>query len=1179
MLKRKKRIIAKVMATTMLATTLASTFAVEANAQEPRSSVTSSKISGDDRYKTAVEISKNYSSTSKHAVVVNGQKGIVDALTATPYASLKKAPILMTQNNKLNEDTKKELTRRGIKTVDIIGGTASVSDSVKAEIEKMGITVNRIAGNSKYETSLKVAKEVDKISDISKIAVANGEVLADAVSVAAPAAQNKMPIILAHPSKGLDDATKTYIKGEGISTSYVIGGTSSVSNSTQNSLPGTKKRLEGTGRQETNAKVVKEFYTTTSHDNIYVTKSGQVNKADEIADALAVGVLAAHNQDPVLIVGKNLAGEQKTLLEGKDFDKITEVGNGIPAASIDAIKNTQSSVKNVTTVAELNSALSNAKDGDVINFKPSSSLSSAITIDTLKSVTVNIDTAHSGTVSVDMPNGVLNINKSVSNKVSVDDVKSINIASGATVKHLEIKSTAKNCTITNKGTVTTFDVLASGVTVTNSGIITTLNPYGDTTINNTGTIGNMDSSNVVGSITSPNARQVVIRFNKAIDRNSIINDNGTIGDKDDDKLLDNTVSFVHPSGAQDTNQIIAKNCSADLSENGMTLTITTPDAKFLKGNYTINIANISSNGVEQDKYTTILNVKDEKVPTVESVKYDAASNKFKVVLSEPIQTVDQSNAIVTVNSNIPSGALTWNTLGNEFEFTKPNGVLFGKDAKIFIDGIKDAAGNKMVATTETIRVNNTDLSISSVKQISNNKIEFKFSKAISNTTEVKKENIKLESQSPETNPVAIKTVNLGADNQTCTIEFDTVTYPSNNTRSLYIKIGENKLTDVTGVTNKEIKEKITLNKDVKAPELVSVKAISGNKGLEVVLSEEVSITNAGKIKLFKGEGVSVSTSDITLKDAVDGKSKTVSINTSSALEDGTYHAKFEEGAVTDINGNKNKLMTTTKVTIKNIDSAEYKVIEVGNAKDGNQTVIPNQFVVKYTGDLDTEKASYKNFKLIENQYIHESSKIEVNNVGADEDGVKVKTITVTLPSEDSIELSGKANLKVSGLTLKSGKVLGDESSIVDVENNTKPTLKSAEVGTKSHKLVLTFSKNIELKANEFTNEFTQVNLEKILGVIKITTGTNNTVYTGDSTKQGDTAKVEVINGNQLVVSVKATDVDSKWTTEVEKSNNNVKVSIIQPQDNEKAIIKDTDATNQLPARLVDDISVSRNTSL
>lgn len=341
MLKRKKRIIAKVMATTMLATTLASTFAVEANAQEPRASVTSSKISGDDRYKTAVEISKNYSSTSKHAVVVNGQKGIVDELTATPYASLKNAPILMTENNKLNADTKKELTRRGIKTVDIIGGTASVSDAVKSEIQAMGITVNRIAGNSKYETSLKVAKEFDKISDISKIAVANGEVLADAVSVAAPAAQNKMPIILAHPKNGLDADTKAYINGEGINTSYVIGGTSSVSNTTQNSLPGTKKRLQGTGRQETNAEVVEEFYKSSTYDNIYVTKSGQVNKADEIADALAVGVLAAYNQDPVMIVGKSLSNDQKVLLEGKKFTKITEVGNGIPTASIQAIKDTQ----------------------------------------------------------------------------------------------------------------------------------------------------------------------------------------------------------------------------------------------------------------------------------------------------------------------------------------------------------------------------------------------------------------------------------------------------------------------------------------------------------------------------------------------------------------------------------------------------------------------------------------------------------------------------------------------------------------------------------------------------------------------------------------------------------------------------------------------------------------------
>ena len=94
MLKRKKQIIAKVMATTMLASTLATTFTSTVNAAEPRATVSETTIAGGDRYKTAVEISKNYTSTSNHAIIVNSEKGIVDALTATPYASLKKAPIL-----------------------------------------------------------------------------------------------------------------------------------------------------------------------------------------------------------------------------------------------------------------------------------------------------------------------------------------------------------------------------------------------------------------------------------------------------------------------------------------------------------------------------------------------------------------------------------------------------------------------------------------------------------------------------------------------------------------------------------------------------------------------------------------------------------------------------------------------------------------------------------------------------------------------------------------------------------------------------------------------------------------------------------------------------------------------------------------------------------------------------
>lgn len=1122
MLKRKKQIIAKVMATTMLASTLASTFATNVNAAEPQTKATVSEttISGDDRYKTAVEISKNYSSTSKHAVIVNGQKGIVDALTATPYASLKKAPILMTQSTKLNEDTKKELTRRGVKTVDIVGGVNSVSDSVKAEIEAMGITVNRIAGNSKYETALKVAKEIDGISDISKIAVANGEVLADAVSVAAPAAQNKMPIILAHPTKGLDAETKKYIDSQGVSKSYVIGGTSSVSTTTQNSLPGTKKRLEGTNRQGTNASVIKEFYTSSSYDNMYVAKSGQVNKADEIADALAVGVLAASNQDPVMLVGKSLGSTQKTLLESKDLEKITKVGGNIPTASIDAIKNTQSSTKTVTTVAELKAALANAKDGDIINFNPSGTVSEAVSLSTTKNVTVNLNGTHSGAVSVDMANGTLNINGNVSNKVSVDAVKAINVSSGKTVKELVLNSGAKNATVTNKGTITTATVSATGVTVTNSGTITTLNSNGDTTINNTGTIGNMDASNVVASISSPNAKQVVIRFNKSIDKNSIIDTKSTVT-TDDDRLVAGVVTFKHTSGTNDVNKVLtSSNCHAELSSNGMSLTITAPNVapniKHFKGNYTIEIDNVTSNGIKQEKYTGTLNVNDTIAPSVSEVKFNASTNKFEVSLSEPIEVSQQGNLVMTMKNNISIAAETpvWNVKGDKFTFTRPNGVNLGENIKVYIDGLKDAAGNAMQPyTNSSVSVNNTTLSVS-VTQPLDNKIRLTFNKDLQPSTDG--ESVESVIQLIDTNSSPITGVAKKVDSKTYDIELSNVVYESNNRRSFKLKIDADKITDITGVKNTKIEQTITLNKDTIAPTITSTKISPNNAGLEVTLSEDVTILDANKIKLFKGNGISVA--GVGTPKLKTGTSNVIQVNlTAGSLADGTYQVKFEADAIKDLNTNKNKAMETSKLTVKNTISTDYKVTDI--TSDGDRV-----FTVKYTGDIDDEKISYKNFTL-NNVEIHDASTIMVNNVGDD------KTITVTLPAKESIDVNGNATFKVSGLTLKSGQVLADKANVVTVRDNTSPVLTSAKASIDGIRvqLKLTFSENLQNKTSMALGSTIDTLKDEL--VIKRGSGTNEKIYNwGKGDTESDSNPYDLIEkysveGNELTIVL----IEGNWS--------------------------------------------------
>ncbi|WP_052356455.1 cell wall-binding repeat-containing protein [[Clostridium] dakarense] len=355
MLKRKKKVIAKVMATTMLASTLAVTFAPGASALEPRATVSSSKIAGDNRYETAVKVSEAGWTSANNAVLINGEAGLVDALTATPYANLKNAPILVTHKDKLTPVTKTRLTKMGVKNVDIVGGTAVVSENVVKELKDMNITVNRISGSNRYTTAVAVAEAMDKISDVSRVSVVNGATgLPDAVSIAAPAAYNKMPILLSNPNTGLKDS-KAFIDREDISRSYVVGETAAVSDTIMNSLPGTKVRLGGARRQETNAKVIKEFYPSKSLSNIYVSKSGQVSRADELVDALAVGVLATKEDVPVMIVGNNLDASQQSLLASKEFTRITQVGHGIPEASINAIKATQADTESkVNSVSMVN---------------------------------------------------------------------------------------------------------------------------------------------------------------------------------------------------------------------------------------------------------------------------------------------------------------------------------------------------------------------------------------------------------------------------------------------------------------------------------------------------------------------------------------------------------------------------------------------------------------------------------------------------------------------------------------------------------------------------------------------------------------------------------------------------------------------------------------------------------
>ena len=263
------------------------------------------KLVGKTRYSTAVEISKLGWETSETVYLVNGW-AIADGLTATPLASANDAPILLTTKDSIPAETMAEIQRLKAKKIVFIGGTGVISSNVENTLTSNGLTVSRIGGKNRYDTSLLIAQELDKLVDVHTVYMAYGFGEPDALSIAAQAGQTKQPIILTE-KKAVPTKTYEWLKGESLKTSYFIGGKSVIDPeiinemnkiTTQDVL---NNRLSGVNRQETNAKVIAAFYKQTEMPTIMVAHS----QTEKLVDALAAGPLAAKFNVPVLLVSSN----------------------------------------------------------------------------------------------------------------------------------------------------------------------------------------------------------------------------------------------------------------------------------------------------------------------------------------------------------------------------------------------------------------------------------------------------------------------------------------------------------------------------------------------------------------------------------------------------------------------------------------------------------------------------------------------------------------------------------------------------------------------------------------------------------------------------------------------------------------------------------------------------------
>lgn len=288
------------------------------------------KLEGDTRYETAVEISKKgWANGSDTVVLVNGYS-IVDGITSTPLATTNKAPTLLVEKDKVATSTTNELKRLNPKHVILIGGENSIGTKVESVIKDLGsdITIDRVGGSDRYETSLLIAEKVAEKNDVNKVYVTSGIGEADSLSIASKAGAEKQPIVLASKDD-INSGIYDWIKEKEVKDAYFIGGTASLSDKVISKVDSivssdvSKNRIAGSDRQETNAKVIEKFYPEQTYSSVYVSKS------DQLVDALTAGPLAAKTNSPVVLLGNSVSTTQSTVLDAKKSELVYEIGGGI----------------------------------------------------------------------------------------------------------------------------------------------------------------------------------------------------------------------------------------------------------------------------------------------------------------------------------------------------------------------------------------------------------------------------------------------------------------------------------------------------------------------------------------------------------------------------------------------------------------------------------------------------------------------------------------------------------------------------------------------------------------------------------------------------------------------------------------------------------------------------------
>lgn len=292
----------------------------------------------------SLKLNKSVFKKSDEAILIN-ENASIDAISATPLAYSKDAPIITTEWKDLDKKTKDYIKDLGVKEIIIVGGLKNVSKTTELELIKMGIKVKRIYGDDRYETAIKIAKEMSKqkkVTDVIFMSSTSG--LENAISIAEYACKNNMPILW-----GKDDKLKgviDFINKQNYNKVYAIGDSERFTYDVEHEVKNAKM-IKEINKYETNIDLIKKIDNNNTKE-IYTVNMDYGNYAD-ITAYLSLPVVAAKQDIPILVCNENLTYSQQQFLN-KNVQNVIQVGQTVGSYSIINTLTTKSFIRVVVLI-------------------------------------------------------------------------------------------------------------------------------------------------------------------------------------------------------------------------------------------------------------------------------------------------------------------------------------------------------------------------------------------------------------------------------------------------------------------------------------------------------------------------------------------------------------------------------------------------------------------------------------------------------------------------------------------------------------------------------------------------------------------------------------------------------------------------------------------------------------